>query len=337
MSLKSGLLIAALALPASALAQFFPPAPLPTPVLVSPAANATAKGIAPNMTTLQVKWIEYGAISTPQQTLPSYFVVCVKPVSQMTNCTFQPANFLPVGSLSATRVTNSNWQTIGWQYTYTLAAGSLSDTLLDVDSLWSVGACRNATVASCVFSATRALYFSTKDLAYFHMSNDSTPKDAVFIGEATNAGADRLPSLGITTDIDAWDAVRDPATGRCLIDVDNAAVRNDPDVLAFLQNGQSVWVSSLPIDPVTNKRTAPGKVAGMSRGTLGTFRVRHATHQFAFGLNPMASGEFVTLTFALPAAQRPQSFVVVTRIDTLSLLREFDESNNAGAACGDVP
>jgi len=326
-------LIAALSWSAAQAQIVFPPAaPLPTPVPISPASGATLKGSSPNLTAIQFRWSENGVFSTPTQPLPSHFVLCIKPTAGAA-CTFAPANFLPVGSLTSSALFN-NGHAIGWQYTYTTPAGSIVDSLLNVDATWSVGACRNAVATNCVFSAARPLYISSVDLSPFNISNDSTSTNAVFTAKANNNGSTTVPSIPFKSVIFAWDAIVNPATGRCEKNINRADLINNADVLVFMDNGANRWLTTLPMSG--GSRVAPALVVGMAFFNNG-LGVRGDEDEFGPSLPGGAVGDVAKISFPLPAAQRPKPFVVTMRPDSTYLVREYDEDNNPGAGCEYVP
>lgn len=329
--------VVALMLTADAFAQIiFPPsAPVPTPVPSAPAAGATVMGMAPGLTTLTLSWIEYGLFSSPRQPLPTHFVVCVKLASQAANCTFGPADFKPVGMLPNTPFYNGT-QAVGYRYTYNMPAGSIADNLLNVNTTWAVGACRNAVAANCVFSAPRPLWISALDLNGQNISNISSATHAIFKAQTKNGGStDIHSSLMIETSILAWDALRNPMTGTCRIDINSMDVRDDPDVIVITNDGVARWIRTLPI--VNGVRTAPVLVVGMHRWDRG-LTVRGYEDFLQYDLPPGGISEnAVTLKFELPQAQRPKPFVVTMRADSNEVVKEFDEKNNRAASCEYVP
>jgi hypothetical protein len=332
---KLTLLVVTLVLPAGAFAQivFPPPASVPVPVPTAPASGGIVKGEAPSLTTFNLQWVEYGVFSTPTQPLPSHFVVCLK-LASAPNCTFAPGDFKAVAGIPNSKYYNG-WQHVGYQYTYTLRAGSVPDSLLDADSTWSVGACRNATAASCVFSAPRALRISAVDLSVHQVRNNSTLAQAKFLARLMNNGTNTIYSTPpFKTSIIAWDAVKDPATHRCLTNVNDPSVRDDPDVIVFMDDGSTAWMTTLPTPG--NVRTAPSLVVGMHKWTGGT-TVRGNEESIQFDVPPMRVVDAATAAFDLPAAQRPKPFVVRVLADSRGLVKEFNEDNNFGAACEYVP
>ncbi|HYJ42538.1 MAG TPA: hypothetical protein VEW08_17235 [Steroidobacteraceae bacterium] len=334
---KFPLLVVALTLPSAASAQIvFPPsALLPTPVLSTPAAGATVKGEVPALTTVRFAWVEYGLFSTPSQPLPTHFLVCVKLASQAANCTFGPADFLPVGALPHVTVYDGSLA-IGYRYTYDMPAGSIADSLLNVDTNWAVGACRNAVAANCVFSAPRPLWMSTLDLNAQNIADDSSSTHAIFRAQTRNGGSTNLASIPpVETSIFAWDAVKDPVTSQCRTDIDSPDVRNDPDIIVIMDNGATRWIQTLPI--INGVRTAPVLVVGMHRWNKG-LTVRGEEDFLQYDLPPGGiSQNATTLSFELPKAQRPKPFVVTMTADRNGAVKEFDENNNSGAACESVP
>jgi hypothetical protein len=331
--------VAALALSCIARAQrIIIPNPAP-PVLGSPQVDATVKGMANvpgpgNTTTLPFTWIEYGILNTPSQPLPSHFVVCVKLSSQAQNCAFAPGDFKTVGSLASSKVYNANWQLVGYQYKYTLPAGSIADNLHDFALNWSVGACRGAAVSACSFSAPRALWISTVDLNANHIADESTATHAVFVAESMNGGTTTIPSLPFNTNMFAWEALRDLGTGRCRIDIDSMDVQNDPDVIVIMDDGNGRFMVDLPME--NGRRKPPVKVIGMHRWN-GGFNVHGVTAPFGMSLPSGLVAEAATLSFELLPADHPKAYAVTMRADTSYVVREFDENNNSGAACKAVP
>jgi hypothetical protein len=332
-------LLAALALSCVARAQLIIISNPTPPALVSPQVDATVKGIRNvagpgNTTTLAVSWIEYGILSTLQQPLPSHFVVCVKLASQAQNCAFAPADFKSVGSLDSSKVYNSSWQFVGYQYKYTLPAGSLTDNSHDEAATWSVGACRGAVASLCSFSAPRALWISTRDLNANHIADRPTSTNAVFVAESMNGGTSTIPSLPFNTSVIAWEALRDPVTGKCRIDIDAMDVQNDPNVIVIMDDGNGQFMVGLPM--VNGHRKPPVKVIGMHRWN-GGFNVPGVTAPFGMSLPSGLVAEAATLSFMLRQADRPKAYAVTMRADTTNAVREFDENNNSGAACKAVP
>lgn len=334
---KLTLLTVAFALPASGFAQIvFPPsAPLPTPVLSAPAAGATVKGEVPALTTVQFSWVEHGLFSTPGQPLPTHFVLCVKLASQVANCTFGPADFLPAGTVPRTTVFSGS-QAIGYRYTYGMPAGSIADNLMNVDTTWTVGACRNAVAANCVFPPTRPLWISTLDLNAQNIADDSSSTRAIFRAQTRNGGSTTLASIpAVETSILAWDALKDPATLRCRTDINSPDVRNDADIIVIMDNGVARWMQTLPI--INGVRTAPVQVIGMHQWNKG-LNVRGEEDFLQYDLPPGGITEnATTLSFDLPKALRPKPFIVTMTADRNGVVREFDENNNSGAACEYVP
>jgi len=310
--------------------------PVPTPSLVSPAIDATVRGDAPNATTLKLSWIENGVFPTFTNPLPAYFVVCLKPATQAA-CTFAPADYYAVGAIPSSPAWNGS-QVVGYRYTLTLPAGKIPDTLLDVASDWSVGACRSATVSSCRFSAPRALWISAVDLNAIRstppygarFSDVSTTTNAVYIAQPRNDGTRTIFNVGFHSRANAWDALID-SNYRCRIDIDSPDVRQDPDILVFMNNGFTAWVTTLPI--VNGRRTAPTDVVGMYRAPNHLLITWPAQNRFAFDLPPGRAGDAVTLNFAVPAAPRPRGFILTVQVDDTNLVREYDESNNLSAVC----
>ncbi len=311
------------------------PKPFP-PAVVTPASGATLRGEASARTSLQVTWNHWQVLHTPQQPMPTHFVVCLRPASQMANCSFAPADFVPVGSFQPTRLF-SGLVHAGYQYTLSLplAGMTISDALLDIDLNLSVGACRGPGASTCSFSASSAVFLSARDLRAVNVSSVHTSANAVYQHKFKNEGSTDIPgvpNIPIKVAVNEWQALLN-ANNQCLLDVNHRDVRLDPNVIVFVVTGDGYWM------PDYQRLLAQGatlpKVVGMHRWTGGG-NVPGAVLSFGLSLPHSRTGQ-VDFSFVLPQALRPRGYITYTYVDSTNVVREFDESNNRRAECDVVP
>jgi hypothetical protein len=303
------------------------------PVLVAPASGATLPGQASGATHLQVQWNQWGVISSPQQPLPTFFVVCLKPASQA-SCNFAASDFQPVGSVSSTRLFNGLTLS-GYQYTLALpvAGAPISDALLDVDLTLSVGACRGAGASACSFSAPRPIFLSARDLKPGNVSDGSSnATHAVYEHEFENLGTTAIPDTPLMmVKVIEWEALLN-SSAQCRLDFNAADLVDNPNALLFMEDGSGRWIVDFP--KKGKKRDVTGTVVGIHLWN-GGFNIVSDVLPFGMSLMPGRAGS-VTKSIAVSAMQRPRGYINVTWVDDTSVVREFDETNNSRAECNVV-
>jgi len=303
------------------------------PVVVSPAVGATLLGSAMGATSLQLQWNQWGVISSPQQPLPTFFVVCLKPASQA-NCTFVASEFQPVGSVPSTRLYNG-LTLAGYQYTLALplAGAPISDALLDVDLTLSVGACRGGGASACSFSAPRALFLSARDLKPGNVSDGrSNATDAVYEHEFENLGTTAIPDTPLMkVKVIEWEALLN-SSSQCRLDYNAADLIDNPNAILFMSDGSGRWIVDFP--KKGKKREVTGTVVGIHLWN-GGFNIVSDVLPFGMTLMPGRTGS-VTESIPVSAMQRPRGYINVTWVDDTNVVREFDETNNSRAECNVV-
>lgn len=329
-SLAAVLLLAAFALlPIVAHAQWVLLGKPTAPTDLSPIAG-TYEGKTANRTSLTMAWSQYfpsgGINANPPAT---HFVVCFDAYAGANppSCSVATADWTETIAAPSSALTRTGNR-------FTLAPGRfITATELDVNSRLTVGACAGLLNSNCRYTSVD-LFYSSRNPAAAGTGIDnarSTSSTWVLDVRATNRGTSDVQPFSGT--VEYWEVLGVGNPGRaCRIDVDSMDVRDDPMLFAFDVEGRHTLIRSLP------------RTNGVYTGPqiVGIYRVGSSYDMalFTTASNPSIPADVATsrsvgsVSFPVPVTVGlARTFVVVPRLDTNAVVREFNENDNTVGQC----
>lgn len=326
--LLSGLwpIIAAISSPGDAQVRLPPPPvpPVATPVLVRPAAGTVHRYDVGTAGTIFTWDQPAGLGSSTYVPYPSIFLQCLRRAGDPA-CSTGTANSSDLaGSLPSVPVRNfPNQAIVAYRYS---PQKTVPDTHLDQPIEWQVGACRTGADSTCVKSAPRTLWFSTKDIAATNVSaNPYNAYEYNVSGEVRNLGS--TDSGTFTIQIATWAVIVDLDRNDCAKDPNHPYLRNDKTLYVINSKGVPTQFADLPLDSAGNYIVSD--VIGIY--PPGAFF--QSGNFTAASQPPQSRPRGVASQTIQLGASRPQAFVSVAIVDPFNTLVEFDETNNRHAEC----
>lgn len=302
-----------------------PPPPVLAPTLVRPSAGTVHRyDVGSPGTTFS--WDQGPGLRTVgSPPYPSIFLQCLRRVGDPACSTSTATSSDLAGSLASVPVRNlANQSIVAYRYS---PLKMVPDTHLDQPIQWQVASCRTSADSTCVKSAPRALWFSTKDIAAVNVSaNPYSTHEYNVSGEVRNLGS--TDSGSFTIQIATWAVIVDLDRNACAKDPNHPYLRNQRTLYVIDSKGVPTQLADLPLDAAGNYIVSD--VIGIySPGSF--FQSGNFTAASQPPLQSRPRG-VASQTISLGAA-RPQAFVSVAIVDPFNTLVEFDETNNRHAEC----
>jgi hypothetical protein len=302
-----------------------PPAPVLAPTLVRPVAGTVHRyDVGSSGTTFS--WDQGPGIRTPTAPpFPSIFLQCLSRVGDPACSTATATSSDLAGSLPSVPVRNlPNPSVVAYRYS---PVKTVPDTHLDQPIQWQVAACRTGADSTCVKSAPRALWFSTKDIAAVNVSaNAYSTHEYNVSGEVRNLGS--TDSGEFTVQIATWAVIVDTDRNACAKDPNHPYLRNEKTLYVIDSKGVPTQFADLPVDSAGNYIVSD--VIGIY--WPGSF---FQSGNFTAASQPPLQNRprgVASQTLSI-GASRPQAYVSVVIVDPFNTLVEFDETNNRHAEC----
>lgn len=298
----------------------------PTPQLVAPASNATINAAVPSATSTTFVWRESGLFSSGTIRLPSYFIICLRLLTQSQTCSWAEATFSgAAGSIPHSTYSIVLGSPVGYQYAF---VANVPDTYLDQQVNWIVGACGQPpppnTNATCVTSAPQAIWFSAQDLVGENTAARPLMNAIRFRANGRNAGTTTTPAF--TASFSAYQVLLD-AVNQCRRDANSPDVVNDATVRAIMANGEFKTLAQLP-------RTAANLID--TTNIVGLHRTSLYSASMAINVNPGLSPNAIPtqlLEWDVATPSRPMGFATILNMDANGNVREQNEGNNTNVEC----
>jgi hypothetical protein len=317
------MLLALLAGGGAARAQFGPIySPPVAPTSPTPAAGVY-NGTNAAMTPVVFTWSQFfptgsGPFIRPAAT---HFVVCLDLPSDPA-CSWTLGDWREsIASPTAAMTRSGNTFTLRPSPQRVIAA-----TELNQDLRLSIGACSSQANRSCAFITSRIMY-STSNLKAVGTGIDrmrTTPSSWVLDVRVDNNGTMNVGPVDAT--VEYWEVLRNGTD--CLRTVDVEPYKSDNSLVAFDVNGTQTLLPSLPR---VNGVYSGAPIQGMYRfGSPYDLAVMAMNQVVASGTTGRSAGN---VNFPVADSGGMRAFVVMSRLDTGGILREFDETDNTWAQC----
>lgn len=301
-------------------AQYYPVRPPLAPTDLSPAAG-DYEGKIGNLTPLTLMWSQYvpsggGLTINPVAT---HFVICFDP-STAPACTVTSAGWTETIAAPSSALSRT-----GNRFSFN-PGRYVAASELDAPMRLTVGACSQLLNQSCRFTGVD-LYFSSRNpiASRTPARNDAAVWTLDML--ATNSGTSDVPAM--TGTVEYWEVLGYGNPGRdCRRDVDASDLVADMTAYAFDINGAHSLVPLLPRQNGTYNGPA----------IVGIYRLGNAYDMQTFTSTTILANQsreraIGVANFPVAATAGQRTFVVVARIDTNSVVREFNEKDNAVGQC----
>lgn len=304
-----------------------PPPPSPqvaAPILVGPVGGTVYRyDVASAGTTFS--WDQPAGLSaSPYRRYPSIFLQCLRRIGDPACTTATASSSDLAGSLSSVPIRNlPNWTISAYRYS---PQKTVPATHLDQLIEWQVASCSSSADSSCVKSAPRTLWFSTKDIAATNISaNAHTAYEYNVSGEVRNLGS--TDSGTFTIQIATWAVIVDLDQNACAKDPNHPYLRDNKALYVINSKGVPTQFADLPLDAAGNY------IANDVIGIYQPGSFFQSGNFTAASQPPQGRPRGVASQTISIGASRPQAFVSLAIVDPFNTMVEYDETNNRHAEC----
>jgi hypothetical protein len=323
----------------SASAQFrpFEPFPIDPPrrIPLAPSTGTPAVGTyetTAGNTRPTFIWTQGGWSATQPGPIPlaRWFMVCIGTPAQVAACTWPGTFSASATSIPRVEIINqfTGVSTGRFRYTfspYAMPAAALSDTLLDQDLAWNVGACATESQSSCSFGTAKQIRFSTRNLEGLEVTDNPSSNGMrgyiTYTFTLSNSGTSN--SGPFEAEVEFWQALEEG--GACVRDRNHPSL--DGNDLAVLRDGRMIAISDLPPNTTVEGFVHPSAMGSIMGSTMLT------------GLDAGNSTGVMSQQYSFPWGgmnDNYRAFVAVGRADADDSVKEFNENDNRAGNCNVV-